>query len=245
MDSDSIKADPIIKERLVMVANILYSRKRLRKLRLTNPKNINAWIAVISSVLLLSATVSTAFCVFQATLWSGHQAISYGQASAYRIESVRFSNIAVAQMQVDVALFVDWISAVSNNNTILADFLEARFREEFRPAFYAWLRKAESTVGRVPLGTPFELPEYKLESVGQSDIYLKKAEEAFAEGTRANEINDKYISSTVSFAIVLFLTGIEPRWQKAKVKGAMTIAAAIIFVYGFFYILELPRLFLL
>lgn len=228
-----------------MAATILHSRKRLRKLRLINPKSITAWIAVISSVLLLAATVSTAFCVFEATLWSGQQAISYGQASAYRIESIRFSNIAVAQTQLDAALFVDWISAVSNNNTLLADFLEAHFREEFRPAFYAWLKQAESSVGQVPLNTPFELPEYEMESERQSDIYLKKAEEAFAEGTRANEINDKYISSTVFFAIVLFLTGIEPRWQKAKVKAAMTIAAAITFVYAFLYVFELPRLFLI
>ena len=226
-----------------MASSILHSRKRLRKVKFTNPKTVIAWIGVISSVLLLAATVSTAFCVFEATLWSGQQAISYGQASAYRIESIRFSNIAVAQTQVDAALFVDWISAKSNNNTLLADFLEARFREEFQPAFYAWLRKAESSIGGVPLGTPFELPEYELESVRQSDSYLKKAEEAFAEGTRANEINDKYISSTVFFAIVLFLTGIEPRWQKAKVKAAMTIAATIIFVIALFYILELPRLF--
>jgi hypothetical protein len=233
-----------------MASSILHSRKRLRKLKFTNPKTVNAWIGVISSVLLLAATVSTAFCVFEATLWSGHQAISYGQASAYRIESIRFSNIAVAQTQIDAALFVDWISAVSNNNTILADFLEARFREEFRPAFYAWLsvyKQEEGSIVQMQAyipASPFELPEYQLETRKESDDYLKKAEEAFAEGTRANEINDKYISSTVFFAIVLFLTGIEPRWQKAKVKGAMTIAAVTIFVIAFFYILELPRLFI-
>ncbi len=228
-----------------MAASIPQSRKRLRRIRLTDPKNVNAWIAVISSILLLAATVSTAFCVFQATLWSGHQAISYGQASAHRIESIRYSNIAVAQTQVDAALFVNWISAKSENNTLLADFLEARFREEFQPAFYAWLRKAETSVGRIPLGTPFDLPEYQLESQRQSQEYLKKAEEAFAEGTKANEINDKYISATVFFAIVLFLTGIEPRWQKARVKAAMTIAAIIIYAYALWYILQLPRIFFL
>src|SRR4030042_1018340 len=128
------------------------------------------------------------------------------------------------------------------NNTMLASFIEERFREEFRPAFYTWLSKADTSVGEVPPGTPFELPEYRLEAMKESDDYLKKAEEAFAEGARANTINDQYKSSTVLFAIVLFLTGIEPRWRKAKVKAAMTIAAAIIFTYAFFYVLQLPRL---
>lgn len=228
-----------------MGGNMLASRLRLRKLRFEKPKNVNTLIAVISSTLLLLATVGTAFCVFQATLWTGQQAISYGQASAYRIESVRASNNAAAQIQVDVALFVDWVSAISENNTELANFLEGRFREEFRPAFYAWLSKADTSVGEVPSGTPFELAEYQLETVKESESYLEKAEETFAKGSEANSINDRYISSTVLFAIVLFLTGIEPRWQKAKFKVAMTVAAAIIFTYAFFYILELPRLFLL
>lgn len=180
--------------------------------RLTDPKSVNAWIAVISSVLLLAATVTTAFCVFEATLWSGKQAISFGQASAYRIESVRASNIAVTQMQVDAALFVDWVSAISENNTELANFVKDRFREEFRPAFDSWLSKVDTSAGEIPPGTPFELPEYKLETMKESEDYLKQAEEAFEQGTMANGINDRYISSTVFFAIVLFLTGIEPRW---------------------------------
>ncbi|MFC1506735.1 hypothetical protein ACFLQ6_06660 [Thermoproteota archaeon] len=224
-----------------MAENILIKRKK-RRLILSKPKNINAWIAAISSALLLMATIGSAFSVLQATLWTGQQAISYGQASAYRIESVRASNFAVAQIQVDAALFTDWISAISENNTELADFLEDRFREEFRPAFYAWLSKSETSADGVPLGTPFELPEYQLETMEESDIYLEKAEEEFKKGSEANSINDRYISTTVLFAIVLFFTGIEPRWQKAKLKIAMTIVAATIFIIAILLISQLPIL---
>lgn len=224
-----------------MAENILVRRER-RKLRLSKPKNIKAWIAAISSALLLMATIGSAFSVFQATLWTGQQAISYGQASAYRIESIRSSNFAVAQIQLDAALFTDWISAMSENKTELADFLEDRFREEFRPAFYAWLSKSETSADGIPPGTPFELPEYQLKTMKESEIYLKKAKEEFEKGSEANSINDRYISTTVLFAIVLFFTGIEPRWQKAKLKIAMTIVAAAIFIIAIFLISQLPIL---
>jgi hypothetical protein len=141
-------------------------------------------------------------------------------------------------------LFVDWATATSQNNTILADFIEERFREEFRPAFYAWLSRGNLSNEESPLGTPFSLPEYQPEEMKKSQELLDKARESFAKGSEANEINDRYISSTVMFAIVLFLTGIEPRWQKAKVKIAMTVAATIIFTYTLFRILELPQLWL-
>ncbi|WP_455282573.1 hypothetical protein [[Eubacterium] cellulosolvens] len=225
-----------------MAGNIPLAKKELRKLKLPRSKNTNVWIAVISSTLLLMATVATAFCVFQATLWTGKQAIYFGEASAHRIESVRASNNAIAQIQIDAALFVDWATATSQNNTILADFLEERFREEFRPAFYAWLSLGDLSKTEIPPGTPFELTEYQPEEMKKSQELLEKARESFAKGSEANEINDRYISSTVMFAIVLFLTGIEPRWQKAKVKIAMTVAATIIFTYTLFMVLELPRL---
>ena len=224
-----------------MTEHILIKRKK-RKLILSKPKNINAWIAAISSALLLMATIGSAFSVFQATLWTGQQSISYGQASAYRTESVRASNDAAAQMQVDVGLFVFWITAMSENNTELANFIEERFREEFRPAFYSWLNKVDTSAGEVPPGSPFELPEYQLENMKESKIYLEKAEEAFEKGSEANSINDRYISTTVLFAIVLFFTGIEPRWQKANLKIAMTIVAATVFIIALFIISQMPIL---
>lgn len=205
-------------------------------------KDKTTWIAVVSSTLLLMATVATAFCVFQATLWTGKQAIYFGQASAYRIESVRASNNAFMQIQIDAALFVDWITAISQNNTRLADFIEERFREEFLPAFHAWLGTADTSKGQVPPGTPFDLIEYQPEQMKISKELLDKATETFEKGAEANKINDRYISSTVYFAIVLFLTGIEPRWSKAEVKFGMTVVAVIIFTYAVYYILQLPRI---
>ena len=47
---------------------------------------------LIFAIILLIATLSTAFCVYQATRWNGFQAIDFGDASKLRTESVRASN---------------------------------------------------------------------------------------------------------------------------------------------------------
>ena len=41
--------------------------------------------------------------------------------------------------QVDVATFIQWVDANAHDDEDLADFYEARFRDEFQPAFDAWL----------------------------------------------------------------------------------------------------------
>ena len=68
---------------------------------------------LIFAIILLIATLSTAFCVYQATRWNGIQAIDFGDASKLRTESVRASNIANSQEIVDVQVFMSWVNAES------------------------------------------------------------------------------------------------------------------------------------
>jgi hypothetical protein len=66
------------------------------------------------------------------------------------------------EQAVDVGLFTDWIAARSEVNDELAAFLEARFREEFRPAFDAWVAERPLQTPGAP-ATPFEMDECQLD----------------------------------------------------------------------------------
>ena len=59
---------------------------------------------IIFAILLLIATLSTAFCVYQATRWNGVQAVDFGDASKFRTESVRASTAANTLVIIDVQL---------------------------------------------------------------------------------------------------------------------------------------------
>ena len=62
---------------------------------------------LIFAIILLIATLSTAFCVYQATRWNGIQAVDFGDASKLRTESVRASTAANSQEIVDVQVFLE------------------------------------------------------------------------------------------------------------------------------------------
>lgn len=60
---------------------------------------------------------------------------------------------------VDVVVFANWLEAVSIENQPLADFYRSRFREEFKPAFEAWVALDPLNNPETP-SSPFAMTEY-------------------------------------------------------------------------------------
>jgi hypothetical protein len=196
-------------------------------------------IEVVAVIILSLATVSSAWSAYEATRWSGEQAVSAGQASAMRTESTRLSNRANTETAVDVQVFTDWVAAVSEKDTRRAEFLEARFRAEFKPAFAAWL--ASVPAGTIPDGTPFQRPEYQLAANAEAQRLLAAAEDRTQASLRANQISDNFVLTTVLFATVLFFAGIASRVQAVNIRRAVLILAVLVWVAATAVMFTLPQ----
>src|SRR3954453_8228533 len=97
------------------------------------------WQELVVTVLLVVAPLGTSWSSYQATRWNGEQAKTASRTNAIRIEAARAQGLSQSQTQVDVATFIAWANADRTGDQQLADFYVARFREEFKPAFEAWL----------------------------------------------------------------------------------------------------------
>ena len=133
------------------------------------------WIEIGAMVLLAFAAVATAWSSYQATRWNGEQAKTSSRVNKTRIEAARAAGRANSETQVDIATFIQWVDAYANDETELETFYRTRFREEFRPAFDAWIatRPLESS-GAAP--TPFALPQYRLASAAEAERLDAQAE---------------------------------------------------------------------
>lgn len=203
------------------------------RFRLKIPEKGAPRIDIVFAILLLIATLSTAFCVYQATRWNGVQAINFGESAKFRTESIRASTVANSLVIIDVQLFTSWIDAKGKGDQTEAQFLEDRFREEFRPAFEAWLATANAT-NPIPAGTPFDRPEYSIAKYNESALLEAKATAAFNAGKDANEYGDLYISNTVLFAIVLFFSGIYSRWDSLKIRQGILVLTLVVFTVALY-----------
>lgn len=206
------------------------------------PTRFDRWepaAEVIATIVLAFATLATAWSGYQAARWGGVQSTSYSQAGALRTESTRSSTQAGQLVQVDIGLFTNWINAFAAEDERLMNFYEERFRDEFKPAFEAWLATEPANNADAP-PTPFDLPQYQVSKAQEADQLEADAEAKFAEGTEANETSDNYILNTVILASVLFLGGIASRFKAMSARWVIIIFSLVILAYGLFNIFTYP-----
>jgi hypothetical protein len=165
------------------------------------------WLEIGSAIMLAIVVIATAWNSYQAARWSSLAGIRYGQASARRVESTRASTTAGQQSIVDVSLFTNWINAYANSDEKLLQFYQKRFRDEFKPAFEAWLATDPANNPDAP-ASPFAMPEYELEYTKKSVQLEAEATQFFSEGKQAIEFSTQYVLNTVFLA-----TGPFFRWD--------------------------------
>ena len=209
---------------------------------------------LLTTIMLATATLLTAWAAFQSAKWSGVQSIAFSEAGANRTESTRASTTAGQQSSVDVATFLAWLEAATvvaeepqfrdadgippalvrrvTEGDGLPAFLFQRFRPEFRPAVEAWLAEEPFSDPRAP-ATPFEMAEYRVESAVRADELRIEAEGRSADARDANQQSDNYVILTVIFASVLFFAGLSMKmkatWSQVAIfaLGVLLLVVAI------------------
>jgi hypothetical protein len=146
---------------------------------------------ITAAILLSIATVATAWCVYQATGWSGEQSRAYAEASGHRIEASREFNRSMEVLAIDADLFIQWVAAYNAGDQRLLAFYESNL---MRPAFLPYLKDWRAT-------NPLENPDaqtnplvgeaYQRELFAESERLRGQAEAEFEEATEANQATDK------------------------------------------------------
>ena len=199
------------------------------------------WLEVFAALLLSLATVGIAWSGYQAARWSGIQAERYTQASAERSEANRAATIAANDRTRDLLDFNLWLEAVTDGDQPLAEVYQVRFREEFRPAFEAWLAK-HPTDQQCAKDSPQNESAYVLQNTLSAERSERRAHELFVEGREATEHADAYVFSTVFFAVVLVFAGISLRFEWFPMRVLVLGGAAVLLVYAVGRLVSLPTL---
>jgi hypothetical protein len=196
-------------------------------------------IDIIAAILLAVAAVATAWSSYQASRWTGEQAKTFAMASASRVESTRSSNLANAQTQIDVAVFIQWVDARLQGDAELAAFYEQRFRAEFKPAFQAWMRTDPFEDPSAP-PSPFAMDEYQLAATQEADE-LSATAEASAELARTNiQRATNYVLGVVLFATALFFAGISTKLNSTILRGVILGVGCLVFLAAASWIATFP-----
>ena len=172
---------------------------------------------IVATALLAVAAVATAWSGYQATRWNGEQAKASARTNAIRIEAARAQGLAEAQTEVDIATFIQWVDAYALGRTEVTDFYFRRFREEFKPAFNAWVASKPLTNLRAPL-TPFVMPHYELAAAEEAAQLDADAEVSSANVRRNIQRASNYVLAVVLFSVSLFFAGMSTKLTVARLR---------------------------
>lgn len=197
-------------------------------------------LEIIAAFLLALTTLAIAWSGYQAARWSGLQAERYVQASAARSLATRAETDGDEEQLQDLLNFNRWLEATATGDSVLADLYERRFRDEFRPAFDAWVAQGDVLNDPDLVATPLRMPEYVLADKVESDRLEDLADLRFEQGKQATENADKYVFTTVFFAAVLFFSGISLRFEWVRLRIVMLGIAVVFLVYGLSVLVTMP-----
>ena len=149
--------------------------------------------------------------------------------------------MANRKQTIQVSLFTQWLQAYQGHDSQLTDFLEQRFPEPLATAFPIWL-------GQHPLKdpqaapTPFQLEEYAIPEVAQSQAADARADAKYQEALRDNQRGDNYTILTVAFASVLFFTALATRLRHPRTQWVLLAIATVGFATTSAFLASFPKL---
>jgi hypothetical protein len=186
-------------------------------------------LELVAALLLALAAISTAWATYQSSVWRGKQAKAQSASIATRVESTREASVANRQVQVDVALFIQWVNAFARGEGELTTFYRNRFRDEFVPAFEAWVATRPRENPKAPR-SPFELPEYRLAANEEAEALEQQAADFGLVVAQDVERADSYMLAVVLFAIALFFAALSTRLTSRDLQLALVAMGYVVFL---------------
>jgi hypothetical protein len=197
------------------------------------------WQELIVTVLLVVAALATSWSSYQATRWNGEQAAASGRTNGVRILAARADGLARSQTQVDVATFIAWADADVRGETKVADFYVDRFRDEFKPAYDAWIALDPLSNPDAP-PTPFAMDEYQVAAKSEAEKLDAQAEASAAAVRLDIQRSSNYVLTVVLYAVVLFFAGMSTRLRDRRLRWVMTIAGCLVLLAALGWVATFP-----
>jgi hypothetical protein len=202
-------------------------------------RRIRKWSELWETIILSVATLVTAWAGYQAGQWNSLQTAMNVQAHTLQLQSGALDGRAGQLQLIDFAAFANWADATADGNRVKARLHEAQFREEFRPAFVAWLALEPLTNPDAP-SSPFEMPEYRLLTLDEAARLRLQAEALNISAVEAGDTADQYTLSVVILAGALLLAGLASRFEWEELRAVVVALALLILLGSVFFVIWLP-----
>lgn len=196
------------------------------------------FLEILAVILLGLATVGTAWCGLQASLWNGDQGDLANASAAQRIESARLFGLATQTIAYDASTIQSYAGAVLDGDERAQEFYRTvLMRPQLLPFLDKWQAQIQSG------GQPPNLvtdPEYLASLQGDYKAVDAQAEDLIAQADAAGRTGDSYILTTVLLATALFFAGVTSSFRYPIVRTALLTGSVLAIAAAATRIIDLP-----
>lgn len=193
----------------------------------------------VALVLLSLATVGTAWCSYQAAVWSGLSQRTMNMSAAASRRSVTAQLQSYQLAVLDVTLFSEYINARSSSNEVLATFYADRFRAEAKTAFDQWIAMHPFTNPNAP-PHPFVSNLYQPRLLIESRNDDEKSQQLWDRAGEAGRTSRNYVLVTVSLAAALFFAATASKFQTGWIHQSVLLLGLFAFLFAAVRLFLLP-----
>jgi hypothetical protein len=196
-------------------------------------------IDIGSAIILSLATLGSAWCGYQSSLWGGAE--TYGLVAVSWTARAAAENRLVASnlRAFDGSMLIEYIAARADRTSDTASFLYERFRPEMRKAVGAWLQTDPFENPDAP-PHPFQPQWYVLPQEQEAERQEEQSEKMFALSQEMDRISDTYVLLTVLFASILFFAGMAGTFTSRMLEAVFAAISLVLFLAITAFLLTMP-----
>lgn len=188
-------------------------------------RTVDRFLEVLAVILLGIATVGTAWCGLQSSLWSGESDRIANVAAEERADANRLFGLASTEMSYDATIVASYAQAVASGNHDPQQFYRTTLvRKGFLRYLDAW--EAQIKAGQTPQNL-LDDKAYTDEMLGPYRAAQAQADLDAKAGENAGRWGDLYVLSTVLLAVSLFFAGVTASFRAPSLRMALMVACMV------------------
>lgn len=193
---------------------------------------------ILAVVLLGIATVGTAWCGFQASMWSGIDDDAKLAATQSRIEASRLFNTSTTAAAYDATMVARYAEAFrAQDDKLMAFYRRTLIRKQFLPVLDRWVALVERG----------DAPPNLMDDQQYLDLIMGPYQKAEARTAELDAVSDKagttantYVLMTLLLAMSLFFAGVTSSFKYPVVRLMLLAACAFTISIAAMRIVNLP-----
>jgi len=207
-----------------------------------NSERFSNKMELASAIVMSLAALLTAWCGFQNSRWGSIQSVQLAEANLKHSDAMEKTLDATQHHMMDGIIALNFINGVVEGRQELCAFYIARARPELSKIMAEWL-ESKPLENKEAYPHPLASPEYAemiKKQNAESEALRKEAETSRATALYADKIGDNYLLLTILFSAVLFLGGIESKFDAMKVRLMLLSLSGLLFLFSVYRLVLLP-----